>query len=91
VAQGVPVANQDELPSVAKEVTGSEDVRDSEDDAGILALGGFTVFDVGSDFRILYGKSEGKFAAIFMKKKDFSDFKLRAVIELGKSIDKAME
>jgi hypothetical protein len=31
-------ANEDELPSVAKDVTGSEDVRDSEDDAGILAL-----------------------------------------------------
>jgi hypothetical protein len=49
---------------------------------------GVTVFDVGSDFRILYSENEGKPVAVFMKKKDLADLKLRALTAIGKELDK---
>jgi hypothetical protein len=61
---------------MAKKITGYDDVRESEDDAGLLALAGATVFDVGADFRILYSDSEGKLYAIFLKKKRIRRFGL---------------
>ena len=84
----VSLANEDELLSVAKDVTGFEDVRGSEEEAGLLALAGVTVFNVGPDFRILYSESEGKPFAVFLKKKDFADLKLRMLGEWGKEFNK---
>jgi hypothetical protein len=51
-------------------------------------FGGFTVFDVGSDIRILYGDNEGTLIAIFLKKKDLADLKLRTLSQIGKEFNK---